>query len=233
MGSIKKIGDSYYIEFDARGLKYRQEAGPDKKEARVLLKATEEKIRKGEAGTVSLDVTIESFLTDFSRFASVQYPPQSAKRLKNTLAHFAKFLTGYRPDPRLLSQLTPKVIEDYKFFLLRGKEEHCSANHQGLARNAAIRRSRLKPWVINFTILLLREIFEYAIKSGGLNDNPTLHIKLVADDRRMHDRFVHNARARAVLDKGISLFRFAHLMKMGDVLRAMPFYRLLRDPLNE
>ena len=33
MGTIKKIGDNYFIEFVARGLKYQRNGGTDKKEA--------------------------------------------------------------------------------------------------------------------------------------------------------------------------------------------------------
>ena len=44
MGEIKKIGEEYYIEFYARGLKYQQQAGTDKRQAEELLRNIEEKI---------------------------------------------------------------------------------------------------------------------------------------------------------------------------------------------
>jgi integrase len=58
-----------------------------------------------------------------------------------------------------VSQVTPRVIENYKTF---GQE-----------------RDPLNPKILNLTLLLLREILEYGIKTGYINDNPTLHIRLL------------------------------------------------------
>lgn len=209
MGTVHKIGDTYYIEFEARGLKYQQIAGDNKEAAWKLLESIEAKIRDGEMGVVVRDIPIVVFFKDFFAFAVTSYPAKTVARLEQLLKHFIGFLNDQYPDVVLLSGLTPKVIEDYKFFLSRSEQ---------------------KPWVINFSLLLLREILEYALKLGYLNDNPTLHIRFIADQRR--ERPV-KAPIKEILDRGVSLFRLAHVLKFGDVLRAMVFFRYLRNPMAE
>ncbi len=215
MGTIRKVGDSYYIEFEARGLKYQQKAGPDPKAAQKLLEETEAKIRQGEMGIIVRDATVEIFIKDFADFASKQYSTANAKRLHTAADQFATYLKSRQSQVQLLSQITPKVIEDYKFSLLRDQ------------------KTPIEPGVVNFTILLLREMFEYAIKLGYLNDNPTLHIKIVADPVQKAKELVVDESTRKALEKGGSIFQFAKLMKMDDVMQAMPFYHLLKNPLNE
>ena len=65
MGTVRKIGDEYYIEFDARGLTYQRNGGKDKKAATQLLKTIEDKIRKGEMSTVIVDVKAGDFFNNF------------------------------------------------------------------------------------------------------------------------------------------------------------------------
>lgn len=210
MGTIHKIGDTYYIEFEARGLKYQQKAGDDEVKARELLAATEEKIRRGEMSAVVRDVPIEIFVKDFAEFSVKNYPPRTDSRLQAALKHFTDFLARQYPNLFLLSVVTPKIIEEYKFFYARGGS---------------------KPWRINFTLLLLREIFEYAIKMGYLNDNPTLHIRCVQDKRKVPLWVTNDRLTLEVLEKGISLFILAKLLKTKDILKVMPFYTFLRQPV--
>lgn len=156
MGTVHKIGNEYYIEFDARGLKYQQKAGPDEKAAWKLLAEIEGKIKEGEMGIIVRDADVDIFLADFLKFIKPQCSAKTYGRFERAIAHLTAFLNT-RPGIKKLSQLTPKVIEDYKRSLPPGKS--------------------VNPRKINLTLLLLREIFEYAIKLGYLNDNPTLHIK--------------------------------------------------------
>ncbi|MCB9771343.1 MAG: phage integrase SAM-like domain-containing protein [Candidatus Omnitrophica bacterium] len=209
MGTVHKIGETYYIEFEARGLKYQQIAGDNKEAAMKLLESIEAKIRHGQMGVVVRDIPIAVFFKDYFEFARISYPAKTVARLEQLAKHFTGFLNTQYPNVMLLSGLTPKVIEDYKYF---------------------ISRSEQKPWVINFSLLLLREIFEHALKLGYLNDNPTLHIRFVPDQRR---NCIVKASIKEILDKGVSLFRLAHLLKFSDVLRAMIFFRYLRNPMAE
>jgi len=161
MGSIKKIKDEYVIEFYARGLKYQQKAGSDRALAEKTLKEIEEKIARGEAALIVRDIDVDIFLHDFLDFAAKNYPSKTVIRFSSTAEHFGNFLKHDKAHIVKLSEVTPGVIEDYRasFFKNRGKKA-------------------VKPSIVNLTLLLLRDIFEYAIKLGYINDNPTLHAVL-------------------------------------------------------
>jgi site-specific recombinase XerD len=162
MGEIQKIDDEYYVEFMARGLKYQQKAGKDLQKAQELLRQIEDKIAKGELQTISREIALEVFFTEFFKYARTQYHPRTVQRLLATAAHFEKFLRPNFSDVKKLSQVTPRVIEEYKAAHSRQEGGH-----------------RLNAKKINLTLILLREILEYGIKSAYINDNPTLHIRLL------------------------------------------------------
>jgi len=154
MGTIQKIGEDYFIEFYARGLKYQQKAGPDRKAAQKALEEIEAKIARGEAAVIVRDVDIDIFLKDFLHYSRTQHTPKTVRRFQSLKKYFLSFLEKQMPTVVKLSQVTPVVVEQYKNSLRR-------------------------PEVINLTIILLREVFAYAIKLGYLNDDPSLHIRFV------------------------------------------------------
>lgn len=162
MGSIRKINGEYYIEFTARGLRYQQKAGQSRTDAEKLLAETEAKIAKGEMGILVRDADVKIFLVDFLEFARREYPAVTAKRFEMLVKHFTKFLTKRKDKTEKLSGITPAVLEEYRLGLMK---------------------SVSRPAVINLTLILLREIFEYARKAGLLNDNPMLHIRYLSDLR--------------------------------------------------
>jgi site-specific recombinase XerD len=164
MGTIKKIGQEYYIEFEARGLKYQQKAGTEEGAARRLLEEVEGKIKKGEMGAITRDVDADIFFNDFLQFAKQQHTPPTLKRFKSLLAHFQEFLKTAYPQLVKLSQLTPIVLEQYKIYLSKDTRMPVRAANREKA--------------VNLSFFLLYEICQYAIKIGHLNDNPTLHIRL-------------------------------------------------------
>ncbi|MBL8014422.1 MAG: tyrosine-type recombinase/integrase [Candidatus Omnitrophica bacterium] len=164
MGKIHQIGEEYYIEFTARGLVYQQKAGNDFMNAQALLQSIEEKIANGEVMTQERQIDLDIFLAEFLKYARAQYHPATVHRLKSTADHFLGFIQTQRPDVKLLSQVTPRVIEDYKSY--------------GVQMRLA-KENPLNPKIINLTLLLLREILDYGIKTGFINDNPTLHISFL------------------------------------------------------
>ena len=155
---IKKIGDEYFIEFFARGLKYQQKAGMDRAAAQALLDDIEAKIARGEAAMIVRDVDVDIFLADFCEYTQKRFPPKTARRFISLYEHFTSFLNSHAPSIAKLSSVTPQVVEQYKTFL---------------AKTSA------KPRVINLTLILLRYVFEYSRKLGYLNDNPTFHLQFL------------------------------------------------------
>jgi len=165
MGTVKKIGGEYYIEFEARGLKYQQKAGIDEKAAYRLLDEIEGKIKQGQMGTMTRDVDPDIFFADFKEYASAQHTAKTVGRFAALIDHFYGFLRADGPPVNKLSQITPIVLEQYKIYLQK------KADIPGRPANRAK--------VVNLSFFLLAEIFQYAIKLGYLNDNPTLHIRLL------------------------------------------------------
>jgi len=164
MGTIRRIGDDYYIEFDARGLKYQRNGGKDKKAAARLLKEIEDKIQKGEMSIVVCDVKASDFFKNFLEFIKNDNDPRTSARYESVVQHFQGFIQTELSPVCQLSQITPSVIEGYRAVLLK------STGKTGRT---------VKPKIINFTFYLLRDIFDHAINFGHINDNPTLHTQLI------------------------------------------------------
>ena len=145
MGNIRKIGNDYFIEFYARGLKYQQKIGPDKKKAEIALKNIEDKIAKGEMALIVRDVDVDIFLVDFLEYAQKNHTAKTFKRYESLISHFKKFLKSDNPSLAKLSQLTPRILEQYRSFLITSKGN---------------KEKHFKPKAVNITLFLLRDIFD-------------------------------------------------------------------------
>jgi hypothetical protein len=206
MGKIRKINDLYYIDFIARGLLYSQVAGKNLEDAQELLMRIEEKIAGGEALTVTRHIELPDFYERFLAQARSRYSPKSAERFIATIKHFSGFLEEHFPQVDKLAQLTPAIIESYKSFLVKTQ----------------------KVKIVNLTILLIRDILEFGITLGFLNDNPSLHVRLLpwprTPVRRTTARF---ELARQLIHQGSSLSKIAQLLKLPDISRAVYYANLI------
>ncbi len=206
MGQIRKINDVYYIEFYARGLLYSQIAGPHLEEAQKLLQQVEEKIAGGEALTIVRHIDLLDFYERFLAEARAQYSPKTVRRFESTIKHFSGFLENNFTQAHQLAQLTPAIIESYKAYL--------------------VKTQKLK--VTNLTILLIRDVLEFGIKLGFLNDNPSLHVRLLAwpkvPERKPTARY---NKAKQLLPKGLGLGKFAQLLNLPDVSRTIYYAHLI------
>ena len=92
MGEIRKVGETYYIEFYARGLMYSQIAGPDLTAAQKLLADIEAKIIGGEALTIVRDIDLAVFLDQFLTTTRTLYPFKTSQRFDAAAKHFSNFI---------------------------------------------------------------------------------------------------------------------------------------------
>jgi len=205
MGTIRKVGDIYYIEFYARGLLYAQAAGPDPVSAQKLLEQTEAKIAGGEAMTVAREIDLAVFFEQFLSIIRQGFSPRTVERFSRAIAHFKTFLKTQYPNVSRLSQVTPSVIESYKVFLM----------------------SSAKPVLVNFSILLLREALEHGIKSGFINDNPTLHVRLLPWPVRQRPATRRYRLARELFSKGASFGKTFELLRLPDIGRMVYYANLI------
>jgi hypothetical protein len=206
MGRIRQIGGLYYIDFTARGLLYSQVAGTHLEEAQKLLRQIEEKIAGGEALMIVRHIDLPDFYERFLSEANLQYPPQTVKRFVGVIKHFSGFLQRNFPQINQLAQLTPAVMEAYKVYLAKSQ----------------------KPKIVNLTVLLIRDILEFGIKLGFINDNPCLHVRLLpwpkTSLRRPTSRF---QKAQELLSQGTGLGKLAQLLKLPDISRGIYFAHLI------
>ena len=170
MGEIRKIGDDYFIEFHARGLLYQKKAGKGKAAAEQLLKEVEDKILNGEMGTIVRDVNVDIFLYDFLEECQKVHTPRTTDRFRSLTEHFKKFLKKEYPSLETLSQLTPAVCDHYKL---------------SLKQTVYLPGRYISERFVSFSFILLKDLFDFGIKLGYINDNPTAHVRLcLSEDRR-------------------------------------------------
>lgn len=205
MGQIKKIGDTYFIEFYARGLLYSKVAGNDEAEALKLLAVTEQQIASGEMLTVVREISLIAFFDDFKQFSQEIYSPISMNRFTHVMQDLSNFLKITYPAVSNLSQMTPTIFEQYKKSLV----------------------TKVKPHLVTFSILLLREIMEHGIKIGFLNDNPTLHVTLMPSRKKKYKQTPRLLLAQELLNKSVGLGKAVKLLQLTDVARIMFFSNLI------
>ena len=205
MGQVRKIADEYYIEFHARGLLYQQKAGKDHTHAQKMLQQVEQKIAQGELLTIVRDVDIDIFFNSFLEHAQKERTVKTFGRFEQTVKHFNAFLNKKFPQSKKLSEITPKVIEHYRAYLIKRAKESTPP---------------VKPRIINFTLLLLRDILEYGIKLGYINDNPTLHARFVAEPKRREPKGLDERSTEGILNSLSSEDKISEMRQARGVLRS-------------
>ena len=206
LGQIRKINDVYYIEFYARGLLYSQVAGDNLEEAQKLLEKVEEKIAGGEALTIARHIDLPDFFERFIVEAGLQYSPRSVQRFAVTIKHFSGFISEEFPQVCQLAQLTPAILEVYKANLVKTQ----------------------KVKLVNLTILLIRDILEFGIKLGFLNDNPSLHLRLLPWPKTSQRKSTARLElVRKLLSQDVGLGKTAQLLDLGDMARLIYYANLI------
>ena len=156
--AIVKIGDEYFIEYYAQGLKFQKKGGRDYNHAQKILAQIEASLPKDITKLYAPPEHSAFELIDaFLKFAQKEFPPKSFARYQSAVRHFQDFIRHKYGEGVKVQDVTHSTIEFYRLDLIT---------------------SRQKPKLINFTLFLMRDMFDYAIKERFLNDNPVLHIKL-------------------------------------------------------
>ncbi len=206
MGKIRQINGLYYIDYMARGLLYSQLAGSNLKEAQDLLEKIEEKIATGEALTISRHIDLPDFFERFLTDSANHHSPKSVARYAAVIKHFLDFLSKDFIHVHQLDGLTPVIMETYKMTLVKSR----------------------KAMTVNFSILLLRDVLEFGIKLGFLNDNPSLHVQLLPwpsrPERKATARYI---KASELLQIGVGLGKLSVLLGFKDIARTLYFSNLI------
>jgi len=162
MAEIKKIGEEYFVEFHAQGLMFRKNGGRDRRRAEKLLAEIKASVPENIEDIYKVrDPSCEEFFNGFLSYGRQIHNEISLKRIGDVVNTFKGYLKDKLSHEQKLREITPKVIENYQAHLM--DQDH----------------PLIKSKMINFCFFVLRDMFDYAIKKGNLNDNPTLHLKML------------------------------------------------------
>lgn len=113
MAKVYHRGNTYYIDYSVNEQRIRKKIGTSKRVAELILKDVEVKLAKGQTGVVEDDHTIPDFFDEYLVFSKTNHSPKTFIRYKAIIDHFLEFL-GRHPRIIKLSDLAPKIFEDYK-----------------------------------------------------------------------------------------------------------------------
>ncbi len=189
MGQIRKIGNDYYVEFYGNGLLFQKKAGGDLLVAEEMLKSIESQMTNTQVGKETTHIAISDFFENYLQYSLRISTRITFDRFQSTVQHFKKYLKEHYPRLERLYEVTPKVIESYRVFLIKSQGKY---------------RCHVTERIINLTLFLLKNTFDVAIAKGHLNDNPCQHVKFLAvkeglSVRYLTDEQIHSI--RLVADK--------------------------------
>ena len=166
----KKGKRTWYADYSHLGRRYRKKLGPSKRLAELALADIELQILRGELNFSKTVKSLTEFLKEFDKFSRVNHAPASYIRYKNIFVNFEQFLK-MRGESMKLSQLTPKLFEEYKIW----------------RRTVPLNKGIIaKSNTVNMELKTLRTLMNYAIKLEYLTVNPTRGVnKLKVNDASM------------------------------------------------
>ena len=155
MGRILKQNDIYYVEFLGNGLRFQKKAGPSLEAAEAKLREIEQTLAATALPEDLSAVRVGTFAERFWAYMQQVHTVHSQQRYKEAGEPFFQFL-GFQS---YMKDITPRVIEEYQSLL----------------------RRRQDAAAVNFALLLIRDILEYARSLRFLNDNPTQHVRFLRE----------------------------------------------------
>lgn len=118
MARIYKRGRIYYLDVTVNGARKRISIGPDRAEAeRYKREAERERIRRKLDLAPASPVLLHS-LNDYLDSFQHSSKPRSFEAIHNRLRHFTEWLKEKHREAELISEVTPRMIEDFKSFRL-------------------------------------------------------------------------------------------------------------------
>jgi site-specific recombinase XerD len=181
MATLRKKGNAYFIDYRVNGRRRRKSVGRSKKMAELALKDLEVKLARNELGFEQKDGTFQKLFLDFDAYCKTNLAPSTHKRYNAIISNFKRFLRESYPHLEKISQVTPKVFEDYKAFRKSPDE------------NAHSR-------TINAEIVVLRMMFRLAIQWGYAKENPTDGVSRLRIPKANAPRFLSEDECKKLLE---------------------------------
>src|SRR5208283_1993169 len=115
MGVTRKRGKIWYIDYIVAGRRIKKRIGSSKELAELALKDIEVKIAKNELGFLPKDSDLQKLFGEFLEYSKTNNAPNTTKRYTAIVDNFKEYL-GKFPLITKLSQLDPKIFDDYKTY---------------------------------------------------------------------------------------------------------------------
>jgi len=177
MPTLRQKGNRYYVDYRLDGKRIRKNVSTSKKIAELYLKDLELKIAKGESDFFKKDEVLEKLFTDYLKYSKTNHSPSTQKRYRAIIDNFNRFISSY-PYITKISQLNPKLLEDYKAFRV---EEEASNK------------------TINMELKTIRAILALAKTWGYTKDNPTDGVRFMKITNHIAPRFFTEAECKKLL----------------------------------
>jgi len=168
MGTIRKRGKVWYIDYRLNGKRYVKCIGKSKQIAELALKDIEVKIAKGRAG-FAIQHRIDEWLPKFYAYIKAHLREATVKSYTKSLTYFTEFLNSLPDPPVYLSEITPSILEEFKLHRLR----------QGKKKKT-----------VNNDLSTIRRFLNLAIKRGYLDVNPFQKVEMLKLTDRKIPRFL-------------------------------------------
>ena len=154
---VYRRGKIWWVDLIVNGERVRKPIGRSKEVAENVLKEWEVKKAKQDYGFIPKDSDLQILFDEFLKKTDTDNSPGTLKRYKGIVENFKKYL-GQFPHITKLSQLTPKIFEDYKAYR-KGKEA--------------------QPKTINTELQTLKSIMIMAVERGYINFNPARSVDTI------------------------------------------------------
>jgi integrase len=179
MGSLYKRNGFWYIGYYQSGRRIRKKISSSKRVAQIALAdamlAAERKSTSMPAG----DDSIGKFCERYEDYSRTNHSPSTAQRYREVMAHFREFLNVRYARARMLADITPAMMEDFKAY----RKDACTTRGRVKGRS-------VHPKTINLELGTLKAMFNLAMKWGYMDANPAKGVKPLRVIERKTPRFL-------------------------------------------
>jgi len=159
MGVIFKRKDSPYwwLAYSARGRRIRESSGTSSKTLakEILCQKESEALFSGKS-KIWIKKPIDQFIKDYLEWIKTNKRPHTLRSYATILKTFSAFLKDY-PSIKTISDITPKLLEDYKQYRL----------------------SQVKTCTIKNHVIALKAFLNKAVEWNYISENPAKNLKPV------------------------------------------------------
>lgn len=159
MATLYQRNGQYYLNYSINGKRIRRAAGPDRKEAEILLGELRYKLFKGDIKPARPEFPIWFFFKKYLENCRARLTNGTFIRYRNSIRHFTRFFTTHHPI-QYISQINKGTLQEYILFRQDNKP-----------------RPRCK--TINIELTVIRAALTWAVDNDWLPANPASRLKLL------------------------------------------------------